>query len=163
MPSEFSNLNFVDKFDLANWREKCADQRKIALTCPAFDPRMSSVQEYGFKIGPWSLRLVLEIWKRPYLWHASAAIVEHVSYETIAVDEGIYKGLKVEVPQDALLAVSSWVDEHFQQARFLMAEMMGEYLRPGDKHQPAEEHVGLWALHWRIPFDGPKTWKKRQM
>lgn len=68
----------------------------------------------------------------------------------------------MEIPQDALLAVKSWHPEHFEQARFLMAEMLGPYLTSGDKHQPAEEHEGLWALHHRVRYDGPSTWKGKQ-
>lgn len=162
MPSEYSNLNFVAKWDIANWRQKCEEQRKVALQWPAYDPRMSAVEEYGWKIGPWSVRLCLEIWKKPYVWHASAAIFEHIAYETVAFDKGPMAGAKVEVPQDALLAVSSWVEEHHEQARFLMGEMLGPYLTPGDKHQPAQEFDGLWCKHWSVRYDGPETWKRNQ-
>lgn len=162
MPSSYSNLNFHDRWDLANWKEKCADQRKIAEEWPAYDPKMLGVEEYGWKIGPWSVRLTLDIWKKPYMWHASAAIVEHVAYETVTVNEGIYKGVSMEVPQDALLAVSSWVEEHHQQARFLLNEMLGPILRPDDKQQQALEHDGLWAKQVLVKYEGNAPWRKRQ-
>ncbi len=162
MPSQYSNLNFHDKYDLEKWRERCAEQRGIAQQWPAYDARMSSVDEYGFRIGPWSLRLILEIWQKPYMWHSSAAIFEHIGYETMAISEGMYRGGKVEVPQDALLAVKSWVPEHFEQARYLMAEALGPELKAGDKFQVAEEHQGLWCLHWRIKYQEPEKWKEKQ-
>ena len=162
MPSDYSNLNFVAKWDLDNWRERVESQRKIALQWPAYDKRMSAVEEYGFKLGPWSLRLVLEIWKKPYVWHASAAIFEQVAYETVAFDQGPMKGAKVEVPQDALLAVSSWVPEHVEQARFILGEVLGPILRPGDEHQRAEEFFGLWAMHHRVRYEGEEVWRKQQ-
>jgi hypothetical protein len=162
MPSQYSNLNFSNKYDIATWKEKCAEQRKIALMYPAYDLRMSGVEEYGWTIGPWSVRLVLEVWKKPYLWHASAAIIEHIGYETVTVNDGLYRGSHLEVPQDALLSIASWHLEHHEQSRFLMAEMLGEYLKAGDKHQPAEERDGLWCKHWRLRYDGPKVRQEKQ-
>lgn len=162
MPSQFSNLNFYNGADIAKWKEQCADQRKVAETYPAYDARMSSVDEFGWKLGPWSLRLVLEIWQKPFLWHASAAIFEHIAYETVTIDQGLYKGAKVEVPQDALLALSSWHEEHHEQARFVLNEILGPILRPGDKHQPAEEFDGLWAKHVRTVYTGSRPWLKGQ-
>ncbi len=162
MPSTYSNLNFSDKYDLEKWQLRCAEQRAVAQQWPAYDRRMSSVDEYGFKIGPWSLRLVLEIWRKPYIWHSSAAIFEQIGYESVNIDKGFYAGSKVEVPQDALLAVTSWVPEHFEQARYLMAEALGPELKAGDKFQAAEEHQGLWALHWNVKYQGPERWKRKQ-
>jgi hypothetical protein len=162
MPSQYSNLNFHNRADIRRWKQLCEDQRHVALRWPAYDPRMSGVEEYGFRLGPWSLRLVLEIWYKPYFWHASAACFEQIGFETVPFEAGPMAGAKVEVPQDALIAVSSWEPEHFEQARYIMAEMVGPYLTPGDKFQPAEERKGLWALHWRIRYDGPESWKRNQ-
>jgi hypothetical protein len=162
MPSQYSNLNFHNRADLRRWKKQCEHHRHISQTWPAYDPRMSGVEEYGWKLGPWSLRLVLEIWNKPYWWHASAAILEEVGRETVPFDRGPLAGSKAEVPQDALLAVSSWHPEHFEQARYIMAEMLGPELKAGDKFQSAEERRGLWALHWRVQYQGKETWIKQQ-
>jgi len=162
MPSEYSNLNFHDKYDLANWKEKCEDQRKIALTYPAYDPKMATVREYQFNIGPWRIVFYLEVWDKKPMWVGGASIQEHVGYETVTVDSGLYKGLRAEVPQDALLATSSWVSEHFEQARFILAEVFGDILKPGDKFQPAQEAIGLFTMQWRTPYAGKLSWNRSQ-
>lgn len=162
MSSDYANLNFHNRADIRRWQKLCEDQRRIALKWPAYDPRMSGVEEYGFRLGPWSLRLLLEIWAKSYWWHASAACIHQVGYETVPFDSGPLAGSRVEVPQDALIAVQSWEPEHFEQARYLMAEMVGPYLKAGDKFQPAEERRGLWALHWKIKYEGEESWRKHQ-
>ncbi len=162
MASDYSNLNFFNGADVSRWKEQCEEQRKVALTYPAYDVKMGSVEEYGWKLGPWSLRLVLEIWKRPYMWHGSAACIEHIGYETVTADEGMYKGAKFEIPQDALLATRSWEPEHLQQARYILGELFGSILTPGDKHQLVQETLGLWAMHWRTKYIGKETWKEKQ-
>jgi hypothetical protein len=151
-------LNFWDQKDIGKWKERCAEQRKIAETYPAYDLRMSSVDEYGWTLGPWSLRLVLEIWQKPFMWHASAAIVEQIGYESVTLNSR----QKVELPQDALLSVSAWVPEHYEQARFVLAEMLGPALRPNDDSQRAEEYLGLWAMHHRVKYEGDRPWRKLQ-
>ena len=162
MPSQYSNLNFVDKCDLANWKERCADQRKIAESWPAYDPRMIMCEDYYWKIGPWSVGLVLWIWQKPFMWDASATIAEHIGYETVAMDQGMYKGAKVEVPQDAMLAVSSWHPEHHEQARFLLNEILGPILRPGDKLQQATEVDTLFSKQALVRYEGDQPWKRKQ-
>lgn len=160
--SSYNNLNFHGRADRRRFERICEDQRRIALRYPAYDRRMSGVEEYGTKIGPWSLRLLLETWTKPYWWHASAACFHQVGYETVPFDLGPLAGARVEVPQDALIAVQSWEPEHYEQARYIMAQLLGPYLKPGDKFQPAEERRGLWALHWKVRFEGPETWKNQQ-
>lgn len=168
MASDYSNLNFADQYDVANWKAKCEEQRRIAQRWPAYDPRMSTVEDYGWKLGPWSLRLVLEVWKSRrnelgnYVWHGSVACIDQIGYETVTINEGMHKGTKFEIPQDALLAVKSWEPEHFQQARYILAEMFGPILRPGDDHQQAVETLGLFTMQWRVKYEGPETWKQQQ-
>lgn len=150
-------LNFFNNPDIARWKERCAEQRKIAETYPAFDKRMVTVEEYRWTLGPWTIMFMLEIWDKP-VWRASVSIQEQIAYETVELENKA----KIEVPQDALLAVSSWVPEHFEQARFILGEVFGPILRPGDDHQKALEFQGLMCLQWIIPFEGEKTWLKRQ-
>lgn len=152
------NLNFIAKWDIETFKAKCADQRKIAQRYPAYDRRMGTVQEFHWRLGPWSLMFMLEVWKKPYHWHGSAAIMEQIGYETVTGT----LGMKYEVPQDALLATKEWIDEHYEQARFILGEVFGDILRPGDKHQPATEYIGLTAMHWLVPYEGKKTWLTHQ-
>ena len=151
------NLDFADRLDIDTFKAKCRDQREIARRWPAYDPRMVGVEEFGWRLGPWSLRFALEIWGEPR-WHGSAAVLEEIGSETLDIGNGA----KVDVPQDALLAVSSWSPEHFEQARFILAETFGPILRPHDKFQPALETMGLWCMHWQIPYEGARFWKKQQ-
>lgn len=151
-------LDFIAKWDVDTWKERCADQRKIAERYPAYDVKMVDCEEYGWKLGPWSLRLTLEIWQKPFVWHASAAIVEQIGWQTV----GGSPEKPMEVPEEALLATSSWIDDHRDQARFILGEMMSGILRAGDKHQPAREFVGLWAMHHTVNYEGDRPWTKRQ-
>jgi len=155
MPSSYSNLNFSNRADIKRWKHKCEEQRRIALKWPAFDKRMLTCEEYHFSIGPWQLVFCLEIFDKP-MWVGSASIQEQIAYETYTGEHGE----RFEVPQDALLSVSSWVPEHFEQARYILAEVFGDILRPGDKFQPAKETEGLFTFQWRVPYEGEHFWKK---
>jgi hypothetical protein len=155
--SDRSNLNFVAKWDIQAFKAKCADQRKIALEWPAFDRRMGACEEFHWTMGPWSLTFCLEIWRDKPTWHGSAAVVEEIGYETVTGN----LGMKYEVPKDALLSTSSWTNVHKEQARFVLAEVFGDILRPGDKFQPANEVLGLWAMHHLVPYQGEPVWKSK--
>jgi len=146
-----SNLDFSDRPDIRRFKRKCEEQRKLAERYPAYDSRMGMVEEYGWRLGPWSLRFCLETWKRP-VWHGSAAIFEEVGAETVVPSK--WGSQVVEIPQDALLATTSWVPEHYQQARFILAQIFGPILRPGDQQQGALETVALWGLHWHVKHEG---------
>lgn len=150
-------LDFLDGGDIANWKQMAEDHRKIAEEYPAFSRAMVNVEDYWFKLGPWRIGFMLEIWSAP-MWVGSASIQEQIAFETVEMENG----QKIEVPQDALLAVSSWTPEHFEQARFILGEVFGPILRPADDHQPALEFRGLMTMQWRVPFEGEKTWIRRQ-
>ena len=158
MPSAYSNLNFHNRADIRRWKDKCAEQRRIALKWPPYDERMSSVEEYGWTLGPWSLRLVLEIWQKPYMWHASVACVEEISLETIKMENGG----TFDVPQDALLARQSWHPEHVEQADFILNEMLGDLIRANDNSQQVLVYDGLWARHHKLKYEGEAVWRKTQ-
>ena len=156
-----TNLDFANRADIKRWKQKCEDQRRIAVKWPAFDPRMCLVEEYGWTLGPWQLRLTLEIWQKPYMWHGSAAIIEQIGLETATATEGQFKGMKYEIPQDALLARSSWHPEHEAQAMFILNGMFGDLIRAGDDSQQVQVFDGLWARHLRFKYEGEATWLKR--
>ena len=150
-------LNFSDRHDISRWRERCAEQRKIAEEYPAFDKRMVTVEEYQWNLGPWRIIFCLEIWSAPR-WNASVSIQEEVAHETVELGNG----QKAEIPQDAMLMLSSWSPEHFEQAKFILGEVFGPILRPGDDHQKALEFHGLNALHWIVPYEGERPWIRKQ-
>lgn len=151
------SLDFWDSRDLSSWKKMAEDHRSIARRWPAYDKRMCMVEDYWFKLGPWRVCFLLEIWDKP-LWVGSISIQEQIGYETVELENK----QKIEVPQDALLAVSSWSPEHFEQARFILGEVFGNILRPGDQHQPALEFRGLMTFEWRVPYEGVKFWLKHQ-
>lgn len=159
------NLSFIARWDSDKFKAKCRDQRRIAERWPAYDKRMGTVEEYACQLGPWHLVFLLEVWDEPAMWHGSAAILEQIGTQSVKFEQnnwGFKAGTIAEIPQDALLSIQSWVPEHFEQARFILAEVFGPILRPGDDHQQAEETTGLWALHWRVKYEGEKTWIKNQ-
>jgi hypothetical protein len=143
-----TGLDFAGSWDIQAFRRKCAKQRKLATRYPAYDKNMAFVEEYRWRMGPWSLCFQLESWRQPAVWHGSAAVMEQIGYETLDL-EG-----RIEVPQDALLATSSWSPEHFEQARYILATIFGPLIRPGDDHQDALESTGLWALHVHLKYEG---------
>ena len=150
-----SDLSFVDQWDIARFKKKCVDQRRIAEQWPAYDRNMALVDEYRWRLGPWALSFMLEVWAEP-VWHGSAAILETIGYTTVDPK------WRTEIPQDALLSINSWVPEHFEQARFILAEIFGPILKPGDQHQPALETKGVMALHWHVKYEGNRPWRKYQ-
>lgn len=107
---------------------------------------MSSVEEYFWRLGDWSLAFLLETWRKP-TWHASAAALE-VPYKLDSI-------LRFEVPKPRMLYVKNWDPDHFEQAEYLLAEMMGPLLRAGDRQQRAMAKRGDVALHWYLRCDRP--------
>lgn len=149
------SLDFLDGLDLSRWKQMCAEHRLIAERWPAYDRAMVTVEDYWFKLGPWRIGFCLEIWAKP-MWVGSTSIQEQIGYETVELTNK----QKIEVPQDALLSISSWTPEHFEQARFILGETFGPILRPNDPHQAALEFSGLMTFQWRVPFQGEPTWRK---
>lgn len=155
--SEYRNLSFRSKRDVAAWKEKCAEQRAIALKWPAYDKRMCNVEEYGWMLGPWSLRCVLEVFRPQPVWHASVACFERIAYETIKAGE-----MEIEVPQDALAARQTWVPEHVEQADFILNGILGDLIRADDASQQVLVVDGLWARHHILKYEGARTWLTNQ-
>lgn len=158
-----SSLDFVARWDIEAFKAKCSDQREVAKRWPAYDRRMGLCEEYGWQLGPWLLTFCLEVWRPQAVWHGSAAVTEEIWQTVIgktATRGPISKPIKYEVPVRALLDSKDWILEHKEQARFILAEVFGDILRPGDAHQPATEIMGPWTMHWYIPHDGPKFWQK---
>lgn len=158
MASDYQNLSFHNRADIKRWRDICAEQRRVALRWPAYDPRMSSIEEYGFRLGPWSLRLVLEIWKKPYLWHASAACIHHIGYETFHGE----RGETFEIPKDELIERAKWLPEHVEQADFLLNGIIGDLIRAEDNSQQVSIYDALYARHLTLKYEGEELWRTKQ-
>lgn len=142
-----SNLDFVANWDLEGFKRQCVEQRALALRYPAYDKGMAQVEEYHWRLGDWSLGFMLETWGDP-LWHGSAAVLD-VPYKTDPT-------LRLEVPKPQPLFIDDWDADHFAQARFLLAEMFGPIIRPGDNSQRAQEALGALAMHWYVRHDYPE-------
>ena len=120
---------------------------------------MSGVEEYHWRVGPWGLGFMLETWERKPLeddplppgplWHGDVMIREETDYRTIDVHR------RIEVPQFHLLSIQEWEPTHYEQAKFLLAEMFGPILRSGDQHQGALQILGSTAMHWYVRHEGP--------
>ena len=164
MPSSFSNLNFLDRADRRRWQRMCQDARNIAREYPAYDYRMMMCEEYARQLGPWYTIFALETFLKKPCWVGSASILEQVGERRIVIPDGPLKGGFYDAPKDEYLTIAQWEPEHFEQARFLLAELFGELIRPGDDSQRCEE-TALPQMHtmiWQVPYEGPKYWQERQ-
>ena len=163
MPSSYSNLNFLDRADRRRWAKACEDARKVARTWPAYNVKMILCQEYARYLGPWRIIFCLQTFMPKPSWMGSASIVEHVADKRIVIPDGKYKGGYFDAPDDEYLPLKQWEKEHFEQAEFLLAEMFGELIRPGDNSQRCDraelDHVLLWA----VPYEGPQYWLQAQV
>ena len=128
------------------WKAHCARQRDIARFAPCYAPIQCVHPRYRWtREGRWHLTFTLETWCAPPVWHATVVLLEDL------------KGTenKWGMPEQGLLATSVWDIAQWDEARHLLADAMGEILRPNDDSQQAEEVVGLFGTHWRIVADAP--------
>ena len=136
--------NFLDAADYKEWKRRCTKQRYIAARNPCYDGAMVTCIDYELHCGPWNLRLVLETFCEPAIWHANISYFKQIGNETI-YDK--CTGLPVfEAPQDALLCVKDWTHEELDIARSLLGDLMGPLI--AGKDQPMIERQGFFALHW---------------
>ena len=67
------------------------------------------------------------------------------------LDVWLRKGLP-SVPKPRILFTRDWDRDHKAQARFLLAEMFGPILKPGDKYQQADETLDDLEMHWTVSY-----------
>lgn len=137
-----SNLDFIAGWDIGEFKRQCIAHREVARRFPAYDKEMATLDDYHWILGDWSLSFLLETWAKP-VWHGSVAVLD-VPYKVNTI-------IRVDLPAPQPLWTKDWDEDHFKQARFLLAEMFGPILRPGDKSQHATDTVGPMALHWHVP------------
>jgi hypothetical protein len=136
--------NFLDKEEYAQWKWRCTKQRFIAARHPCYDGAMATCTDYEVHCGPWNLRLVLETFCAPAIWHANISYFKQIGNETI-YDK--VTGLPIfEVAQDALLCVKDWNHEELDVARSLLGDLLGPLIAAKD--QRVIERKGFFALHW---------------
>ena len=141
--------NFLDHDEYREWKRRCTRQRYIAAKHPCYDGAMATCSDFEISCGPWNLRLVLETFCEPAIWHASISYFKEIGAETI-YDK--CTGLPVfEAPQDALLCVKDWNHEELDIARSLLADLVGPLIP--SKDQRVIERQGFFALHFILDAD----------
>ena len=141
-----SNLDFIAQWDIDEFKTRCVTQREFAERHPAYTKTMWRDRNYHWSVGGWGCCFMLETWGEVPLWHGSVSILED-NYQTIDCK------LRLEVPRARLLPTCDWDRDHFDQARFLLAEMFGPIIRPNDNSQRAMDTTGLYGLHWTVDYD----------
>jgi hypothetical protein len=129
-------------------REACATLRKRAKNDPCVNQQQAVSPKYSFKFGPWHLSLTIDLYTEVKAWHGSVACLDQVGEVPVQFPGGMV----AYVPQDAILSVHSWDDEHKKQADFLLGELMGSLIT--DAQQQVKVTDGLFARHWETPFKG---------
>jgi hypothetical protein len=129
------------------WKRRCTKQRYIAAKNPCYEAVMATCVDFEISCGPeWNLRLVLETFVHPPIWHANISHFRQIGNETI-YDKAT--GLPIfEVPQDALLLVKEWSKEELDVARSLLGDLMGPLIPSKDTR--VIEDKRFFALHWIV-------------
>ena len=136
--------NFLDKEDYKEWKRRCVKQRYIARMNPCDEQEMATCTDFEISCGPWNLRLCLERYVQPAVWHASISYFKKIGDEIVR-DKAT--GLPIfEAPKDALLLVKDWNHEELDVARSLMGDLMGPLI--AGKTQQVREVKVFFALHW---------------
>lgn len=103
--------------EIAKWKETCKRQRDLARRHPCYDPRMSMLDDYGVRLGPWSLQLTYETFLKPPMWHASISLIKQIGDELVYGTDGVPL---FEVPKEGVLAIDDWTQEDYSEARDLL-------------------------------------------
>lgn len=137
--------HFLDKDDYREWKRRCTRQRYIARTNPCDESAMATCTDFEISCGhEWNLRLCLERYVQPAVWHASISHFKTIGNETV-FDK--LTGLPIfEQEQDALILVKDWSGEELDVARSLLGDLMGPLIA-GRTQQVIERKV-FFALHW---------------
>jgi|SRR5215472_12221565 len=136
--------NFLDSEEYAKWKRRCIRQRYIAAKNPCYEGAMATCVDFEVDCGPWNLRLVLETYVIPAIWHASISYFKRIGDQTV-YDK--VTGLPIfEAPQDALMCAKDWTHEEDDTARSLLGDLMGPLIV--DKDQRVIERKELFAMHW---------------
>lgn len=137
--------NFLDAQEYAQWKDRCKLQRRVAAENPCTDGAMATCIDFDVDCGPrWHLRLVLERYVEPPIWHASISQSKEIGNETVFDKR---TGLPIfETPREALIVVNEWTGEERDVARSLLGDLMGPLINRQD--QRVIEAQRLFAMHW---------------
>jgi hypothetical protein len=116
--------------EIAKWKETCKRQRDIARTNPCYDPRMVLLEDFSVRLGPWMLRLTLDTYLKPPMWHGTVALMKQLGDETVYGPDGMPI---FEVPQEGIVAVESWTREDYSEARDLLGDLFGSLINHVDQ------------------------------
>lgn len=136
------NLNTAE---IAEWKETCKRQRDIARCNPCTDPRMVPLDDFGVRLGPWALRLTLDAFLKPPMWHGSVSLFKKIGDETVYGPDGVPI---FEVPQEGLLAVESWSREDYDEARELLGNLFGSLINHADQRVIEGYTPNGMVLNW---------------
>lgn len=137
--------NFLDSNEYAQWKGRCKEQRRIAAENPCTEGAMATCIDFEVDCSPrWHLRLVLERYVEPPIWHASISQSKDIGDDTV-YDKTT--GLPIfDVPREGLVIVNEWTPEELDVARSLLGDLMGPLVARPD--QRVLEAQRLFAMHW---------------
>ncbi len=136
------NLNAKE---IAEWKETCKRQRDIARRNPAYDPRMVLLEDFSVRLGPWALRLTLDAFMKPPMWHASISLIKQIGDELVYGADGVPI---FEVPKEGVLAIDDWTQEDYSEARDLLGDLMGALINHPDQRVIEGYVPGGMAMNW---------------
>lgn len=113
-------------------------------------------------LGPWRAIFLLATYLPKSEWQGSVSLLEQVGYKRVIIPDGKFKGGWFDRPDDEYLPLKQWEREHWEQARFILAELFGDIIRPGDNSQRAVEVDSENVLAWRVPYEGEPKWLSTQ-
>lgn len=126
------------------FKRVCAHARKVAKESPCYHVGMALMPCYGFKLGPWNLRLTLDRFCAPSAWHGSVTYMQEIDTRRVTDAQGHYL---FDVPEEGMTRAEQWDNDVYQTARDLLGDLFGELIH-GEHQQIRESRVGF-GLHWQ--------------
>lgn len=136
------NLNTEE---LAQWRSTCKKMRALARENPCYDIRMVMLDDYGTRLGPWNLRLVLLTCIKPAIYQASVSLIKEIGDELVYDEHGVPL---FDVPKAGIVCVDDWTHEDLDEARSLLGDLMGPLINREDQRVNEGYVKGGMALNW---------------
>lgn len=143
-----------NEHDREVWPKLCERLRAIARQNPSMSPDDALRTQHSQKVGPYNIWFSLELWPRTPVWHGSVSILEKIGEQDVKLALGGEESV-VQVPEEGILSVSHWTEQHYQAARDLLGDVFGPILRPRDDSQQVLEQKGNFGLHWVLKADVP--------
>jgi hypothetical protein len=136
------NLN---REEIAKWKETCKRQRDIARCNPCTEIPMTILDDFGVRLGPWSLRLFLAAYMKPPMWQGSVCLIKTIGDELVYGADGVPI---FEVPKEGIVCVDDWTQEDYSEARDLLGDLFGPLINHPDQKVMEGSVKGGMALTW---------------